>query len=88
MITIDRLKYTTSYFKILTVILLMFFASMIFGGGSTEDVYEEIESSKGTHASVEQWLQAQNLIEYKEHFAKAGIYFDVISQGLIAPARK
>ena len=73
MVIIDRLKYTTSYFKILTVVLLMFLASLIFGGGSTEDVYEEIESSKSTHASVEQWLQAQNLIEYKEHFAKAGI---------------
>lgn len=77
--TTERHKYTAAYLRILTVCLLIFFATFIFGRDHSTEIPVEIKTTKDTPLTVERWLQQQNQLKLKDTFAKAGIqpYFIV-----------
>lgn len=73
MATTERHKYTAAYLRILTVCLLIFFATFIFGRDHSTEIPEEIKTPKDTPLTVKRWLQQQNQLKLKDTFAKAGI---------------
>lgn len=79
MATTERHKYTAAYLRILTVCLLIFFATFIFGRDHSTEIPVEIKTLKDTPLTVERWLQQQNQLKLKDTFAKAGIqpYFTI-----------
>lgn len=82
MATTERHKYTAAYLRILTVCLLIFFATFIFGRDHSTEIPVDVKTTKDTPLTVERWLQQQNQRKLKDTFAKAGIHPYVILNGV------
>lgn len=78
MATTERHNYTAAYLRILTVCLLIFFATFIFGRDHSTEIPVDVKTTKDTPLTVERWLQQQNQRKLKDNFAKAGIHPYVI----------